>query len=539
MNQLVSDPQLVIKRYNPRGTTFVHCLICSTAPKNAENRYREDVSSNYSLDSLNQIKAALKKFIESNWQNSGDKILEKISIVLDIHGFNVSLASLKKNTYASLEKIFESEQTGKSSDKFILFINFSWTSEQVLKSQFFAWFQAMPIVLRIFLIGAVVLVFSFWSNLLHSLGWFLVGLVLCLVTLRLAVYFRDRDRAANYGVFDAIELVRWLHVILEDILDEKTTHSPEENKHLESKKFFGAANLSFISHSMGCFVATQAIRVLSDVFDSSAIKRWKAYSSDGPFGGIKTERTAEAKTTEELQKIGDLFRLKSLVLASPDIPIWAITTGRSNFLRTCLRRFDEAYLFTNDADMVLRLASTVANYFVFPSASRIGGYRLGNLTFTGERSYGVIRLNAVDLGVRAFVRNIKLTDKPFCSQNTVYQSFTVVDCTDYQDKSVTGSESFGRRLSVLTANNSVANLLNYILTAFCHFLGIGQIDSHGGYFRGQFCLEMLYALALYGKDITQAQFERKYDMAWEQQLKKHQVAWIETSNDESGNAAKA
>jgi hypothetical protein len=363
--------------------------------------------------------------------------------------------------------------------------------------------------------------------------------MLCLAVLRLTVYFRDRDRAANYGVFDAIELVRWLHVILEDILDEKTGHSPEESKRLNSNEFFGIANLSFISHSVGCFVATQAIRILSDVFDPSAINRWKAYSSDGPFGATKTECPSEANIDKELQKIGNLFSLKSLVLVSPDIPIWAITSGRSNFLRTCLRRFKEAYLFTNDADMLLSLASTVANYFVFPSASRIGGSRLGNLTFTEDREYGEINLDATKLGVRAFTRNIKLTDKPFCSQNTVYQAFTVVDCTDYKDQLVTDSESWGRRLSVLTGNNSVTNLLNYILTAFSHFLGIRRIDSHGGYFRGQFYLELLYALALYGKDITQTQFERKYGMAWDLQLKKHQVAWIQTSDYESGNAAKA
>jgi hypothetical protein len=461
-------------------------------------------------------------------------------LILDIHGFNVPLANLEKNTYAPLAKKFESDTSGKSFDDFVLFINFSWPSEQVITSQFIAWFQSMPLMLWIFLIGAMALAFLFWSNLLYSLGLVLVGLVICLIFLRLAVYFRDRDRATNYGVFDAVELVRWLHVILQEILDEKTAHFVQENERLKSNpEFFGTANLSFIAHSMGCFVATQAIRVLSDVFDPSAIERWKTYSSDGPFGGIKTEWPAEAEEIAELQKIGNFFRLKSLILASPDIPIWAITTGRSNFLRTCLRRFDEAYLFTNDADMVLRLASTVANYFIFPSASRVGGYRLGNLTFTGNRSYGVINLDATELGVRAFARNIKLIEKPFCSQNTVYQSFTVVDCTDYRDKLVTGSGSLGRRLSVLTTNNSVANLLNYVLTAISHFLGIGQIDSHGGYFRGQFCLDLLYALTLYGKDITQAQFEKKYDIGWDQQLKKHQIAWIQTSDDEGNNAAKA
>jgi hypothetical protein len=539
MNQLETNPQLVIKRYNPNGTTFAHCLICSTAPKNAESRYREDLSPEDSLDQLNQIKEVLRKFIESNWKNTGEDVLKKISIILDIHGFNVPLENLEKNTYEPLVKKFKLDISNKNFTDFVLFINFSWPSEKVIISQFLAWIQAMPLMLRIFLVGAVALAVLFWSNSLYSLGLVLVGLLLCLVFLRLAVYFRDRDRATNHGVFDAVELVRWLHEILQEILFEKA-NSPEEKERLKSNpEFFGTANLSFIAHSMGCFVATNTIRVLSDVFDPSAIKRWKTHSSDGPFGGIKTECPAEADEIAGLQKIGNFFRLKSLILASPDIPIWAITTGRSNFLRTCLRRFDEAYLFTNDADMVLRLASSVANYFVFPSASRIGGYRLGNLTCTGDRSYGVINLDATELGVRAFTRSIRLIDKPFSSQNAVYQSFTVVDCTDYQDKLVTGSGSLGRRLSVLTANNSVANLLNYILTAISHFLGIGQIDSHGGYFRGQYCLDLLYSLALYGKNITKNQFEKKLELSWDQQLKNHQIAWIQTCDDEGGNATKA
>jgi hypothetical protein len=536
MNKLVAKPQLIIKRYQENGKTFAHCLICSTAPKNAESKYREDISASYSLDFLTNLKTVLKQFIEEHWQDSGKNILNKISIVLDIHGFNVPLASLEKNTYEPLLKKFELDTRGKSFDDFVLFINFSWPSEQVLMSQIIAWLQAMPLMLWILL--AMALAFLFGSKLLYSFGLVLVGLVLCLVFLRLIVYFRDRDRATNYGVFDAVELVRWLHVLLQDILDEKMANSVAEHKDLETDpNFFGAANLSFIAHSMGCFVATQTIRVLSDVFDPSAIQRWKNASSDGPFGGLEAECQVKSEEIAGLQKIGNLFRLKSLILASPDIPIWAITTGRSNFLRTCLRRFDEAYLFTNDADMVLRSASTVANYFIFPSASRAGGYRLGNLTFTGKRSYGLIDLGDTVLGVRAFFRNINLTEKPFSSQNTVYKSFTIADCTDYQDDLVDRSDAWGRRLSVLTANNSAANLLNYLLTATSQFLGIGQIDSHGGYFRGKFCLDLLYSLALYGKEMTQANFENP--IQWDQQLKKHQIAWIQTSDGKGKNSIQA
>lgn len=534
--KIVSDPQLIVKRCNSSNASFIHCLICSTAPKNAENKLREDlqpIDLDNSLASLAEIKQALQQFIKAHWDRSGENVLDKIRIVLDIHGFNVPLVSLEKNSYEPLVKKFKSDSKDQTFDDFVLFINFSWPSERVIFSQIYDWFLAMPLILWVLLIGAIALASLVWTHLLYPLGLILVGLTLALILLRLAVYFRDRDRASNYGVFDAVELVRWIHRILEEILIEQTVAAPEISYLKSNPAFFGTVSLSFIAHSMGCFVATQTIRVLSDVFDPAASNHWKETTA-GPFGGMKVVAPVVADGITDLQKIGNFFRLKSLILASPDIPIWAITTGRANFLRTCLRRFEEAYLFTNDADMVLRLASTVANYFIFPSNSRIGGYRLGNLTCTGTRLYGEVKLDATGLGIRAFSKNLNLADKPFASLAAgVYQSFTVVDCTDYQDVPVTGVGKSQRWLSFLTANNSSSNSLNYFLTACCHFLGIGRIDSHGGYFRGKFCLDLLYALALYGENSAREKCREKYKLEWHQLFQQHQIAWIQTKHSKN------
>jgi hypothetical protein len=533
MNQLARNPQLVIKRYSQNGTAFAHCLVCSTAPKNAESRYREDLSTDYSdsLQSLNQLKSALKAFVQSQWQESGKNILKKISIVIDIHGFNTPLKVFEKDTYDLLEQKFQADSSGQIFDDFVIFINFSWPSEAVFTSQWLDWARAMPLLLQILLIGAILLVALSWPSLLYSLGLILGSLVFCLVAQRWIVYFRDRDRAANFGVFDAVELVRWLHVILQEILHEQATPSAETTDYLRRNPiFFGTVNLSFIAHSMGCFVTTQMIRILSDVFDSSAIQRWRNHSSDGPFGGSETEFPPSAEEMAELKRIGNFFTLKSLVLASPDIPIWAMTTGRSNFLRACLRRFEAAYLFTNNADMVLRLASTLANYFIFPSASRLGGYRLGNLTIIRHRTYGVNSFDTTELGIRAFIGGIGLADKPFYSQNDIYRAFRIVDCTDYKDKLATTIKgATQRRLSVLTANTPITNLLNYILTPVWQLLKIGQMDSHGGYFRGQFCLSLLYALALYDQKTAQQKLCGAPEN-WDRQLKLYQIAWVQTTD---------
>ena len=99
--------------------------------------------------------------------------------------------------------------------------------------------------------------------------------------------------------------------------------------------------------------------------------------------------------------------LDQLILVAADIPVWAITTGRSNYLASCLRRFHDTVLFVNDADMVLRLAP----------------------------------------------------------------------------------------------------------------LRIGQIDSHGGYFRGRFCLDLLYEIALRG---IPAEQKRRLEIHAEQ--KQHRIS---------------
>ena len=538
MNKKESKPQLALKRYEENKKTFAHCLICSTAPINAESHYRDDLSSKVSLDSsypIADIKLVLRNFFKEKWGESGKDVLNKISIVLDIHGFNVPFKNCEDN-YERLAEKFKADVAKKNIEDFedfVLFINFSWPSEKIVKSKFTEWLdpiQTMPFLLRIVLITGIFTAF-FWSNPLSSLALILVGMVVCLIFLRLAVYFRDRDRAANYGVFDAVELVRWMQVILDEILLEL---DPQANERLKlCPDFYGRANLSFIAHSVGCFVATHTIRVLSDVFDRDAIKRWKKISPDGPFGE-NTKPIESKEKDKDLQNLGDFFKLKTLVIASPDIPIWAITTKRSNFLQSCLRRFNGVYLFTNDADMILRLASTAANYFMFPSNSHAGGYRLGNLTITQEREYGILNLGNDALGIRGLTHNIPLKDEPFDCEVDISKSFTIVDCTDCKDILVDADSSASpkRILSAFTANNSFMTLLNYILTAIKHFSGICKVDSHGGYFKGKFCLDLIYSLALYGKSADRD----KCNENWKQELENHQIAWVEASDDWDCNA---
>ncbi|MCA1990517.1 MAG: hypothetical protein LDL41_00495 [Coleofasciculus sp. S288] len=113
-----------------------------------------------------------------------------------------------------------------------------------------------------------------------------VSIILALILLRLSTYFRDNYRATNYGVPDLVELIRQLDLAVVQMRQSKGRPTNEPR-----------IKLSFIGHSMGCFVVTNTIRILSDVFDPPSINKTP---------------TAE---------IGNVFCLERLILVAPDIPV--------------------------------------------------------------------------------------------------------------------------------------------------------------------------------------------------------------------------
>ncbi len=357
-----------------------------------------------------------------------------------------------------------------------------------------------------------------WQQVILSLGLILFGfgftLIFTLVGLRLATYFRDQYRATNYAVMDMVELVRQMDQAIlkagewQGIQESnwKLTADPQLTEKQRVK-------LNILGHSMGCFVATQAIRILSDVFDPLAIEE----SPDS--------------------KLGKTLCLGRLVLAAADIPTESIMPGRSNVLKSSLRRCEEAYLFTNEGDLALRIASTAANYFSFPSRSRFFGYRLGNVTakhFSDREQYQNYNLDASQYGIVNSVtappaaqvlrplydnleirssnqehRNLKELnslplrdpDEPF-SPEALVNRFTVFDCTDYQDYKLE-PESSPQPTDVLqpivsrALRQAALNLLDYVRLSIDFFI-TKHIDTHGGYFQGQFSQQLMYELSLLG-----------------------------------------
>ena len=92
----------------------------------------------------------------------------------------------------------------------------------------------------------------------------------------------------------------------------------------------------------------------------------------------------------------------------------------------------------------------------------------------------------------------------------------VIDCTDYDDG--------GRYLSAFTARNAAQRFFNYAATLLMMLaspLKISKIDSHGGYFQGKFCMNLLYELALYGDGNPEQELS-----ATDEKLRQHQISWI-------------
>jgi alpha-beta hydrolase superfamily lysophospholipase len=198
---------------------------------------------------------------------------------------------------------------------------------------------------------------------------FMAIVPITLFLIRVIVYFRDVYRATTYGVPDLVDIIR--------LIDGRL-----ETKFKVVGRTGSRADLSFIGHSMGGFVVTNAVRILSDVFSPATKPKTRATGVIAP---------EDDPLREEGSEIGKAFRLKRLVCVSPDIPAEALITGRANTLHSSLSRFEEAHLFSNEADEVLANISTTANNMVF--ASVMSAYwRSGGITKGGDARSVATRL---------------------------------------------------------------------------------------------------------------------------------------------------
>lgn len=460
-------------------------------------------------------------------------------LVITVHGYNTNRRGVEA-WYKNIFKYINRHDEAIQAKAHHVFIGYRWPSENVKLSRLPEALLALPPLPRDLLVAGILgfvlllvvqaLAFgvTLWGWVVSALLGLLTALGLlmfALVVLRLVVYFRDNYRANNFGVLDLVELLRQIdHALVQRTAEEmfpgmaKASPADQAKAMAQAQSYWGRRSrnkvkLSFIGHSMGAFVVTNVVRILSDVFDSNSVN--KRPDSD----------------------VGDVFRLERLVLASPDIPVLTIITSRANFLVSSLRRFSESYLLSSEGDIALRIASTAANYIAFPSRTQSRGYRLGNVSIKNpsgtHADYGLFNLPhleqdfPLDLPIGVALAQAQdrvmevlfLTFQRFQSQGvvtlaslfqeqtsgssnqaTIADLFTYFDCTDYMDVRYNPADNTcdAQPMGLLTRakGKPVLKSLDYFLLTLDY--ATGKRDVHGGYFQGQFSQQLVYGLAFLG-----------------------------------------
>lgn len=542
-------------------------VVTSSAPYNTDDKVTPEAAAENSVDLADRGILAIAQDLHRIKTNP--TICEPPQLVIAVHGYNTSEAGIGK-WYHDIFRYAAQNDKHIRKQKNLVFVGYRWSSEQIRPDKLWDNLKALPDVPRNLLIaGLFLLGFCFGDivvevarsleiisyppitvTLLNALfsrftrgdislavklleafliigAELLFGLVLMvplavavLLLLRLTVYFRDVYRAINFAVPDLTEFIRQLEKTLLDLEDSSNSLAyavPVDA--LQQEKQSGSlprerVNLSFIGHSMGGLVITNVVRILSDVFDRYSIAQRPS------------------------SKIGETLRLGRLILASPDIPLLSIVSSRANGLASSLRRFDEAYLFSSEGDLALKLASTAANYISFPSAHHHHGHRLGSLALRDDaHGKGIINLDSFDnytldktLGeaVREDKYDILKCLVTACGpskEGVHYQSlkklfadehrtqpdatladlFTFFDCTHYKDYALKAMRTSGMNerskdeVGLLTRANAESTYLtprDYV----CLFADMarGKRDVHGGYFRGVYSRELIYQMAFLG-----------------------------------------
>lgn len=476
-------------------------FVASTAPLNVENKLQID--SQIESDNLNKIITKIYEKIINNPQD------ESAEIVIAIHGYNMRENSVEEWHQDILEYINKDSYIKDKKDKTI-FIGYRWPSETIANQELrSSIIKSMPYPLQWMGITGIFLTVLFTllipATILAILPLLIASLllfvVITLALLKETVYFRDAYRANNFGVSDLVELIRQIDARIFNLACEAEERDKESYVWPNERRI----KLTFIAHSMGGFVTTNTVRILSDVFDIHSIGKLDIDDSEKQPQG----------------NIGNVFCLERLILVAPDISIETIIWSRANFLRSSLRRFKEAYLFSNEGDLALRLASPIANYFTFPAKTRNQGYRLGNVAIQNTNKYGILNFSEdiqspelcqsslPYLFISSFdsktscLKNLQDNLKKQDSQKSenVADIFTYFDCTDYKDKTDYPDKQ-GQIVKVVCLRKSKKHHLSfwdYFLTMKGYFFRKnGYIDVHAGYFKGEFTKKAIYRIAFLG-----------------------------------------
>jgi pimeloyl-ACP methyl ester carboxylesterase len=470
-------------------------FIESTAPNNFDDKGEALPAPDHCVD-LGDPRQAIERIAETLARQDAPKL------VITVHGFN-SPRDAVLNTYA---QSFQSVNGDKAlHDRGVVCVGYRWPSER-MGTPWRSGFAASPIFLLLTLCAALASVYfvnfvlelcevaRIVRMLITAVTAFMAVIPITLYLLRLIVYFRDGYRATTYGVPDLVDIIR----LLDDALAKQQT---------QMGKTKVRADLSFIGHSMGGYVVTNVVRILTDVFSPAAMTAMKAMTAGENVLGTHADDI-------ERSYIGKAFRLRRLVLVSPDIPAEVLLSGRANALRSSLIRFQEAHLFSNEGDEVLLDISTTANFFSLPTKQRKFGFRLGNVGVLTE--WGItkgVSLDKLRVGSQTLSQLYAALDAAQ-TEDGFAQRLTYFDCTDSIEngEGVVTNARRGESCDLSTAGH---------LRLLWLYVTQGRPDVHSGYFAPGFVGQLIYRFACIGYGDSEQAYGQ-FD-AFSAECKAHQV----------------
>ena len=253
-------------------------FIESTAPDNVEQRV--DPGGN-PPDGLKLVDPdlAVKHIAEALTPENDPEV--DANLVVMVHGFNTPRDAALK-FYAKALAALESDKDKLFGDaaRRTVCVGYRWPSEEigsVLRNSLSA-LPALPLIILVVSLAAIALCVWVLAAVLKLVGLvetdlarhlltaaeavcgLLIVAIIVLALLRAIVYFRDVYRATNYGVPDLVEVIRQIdREAVRRLMDLRGGAAQSGRRRIA---------LSFVGHSMGGLIVTNAIRVLSDVFGS-------------------------------------------------------------------------------------------------------------------------------------------------------------------------------------------------------------------------------------------------------------------------------
>ena len=548
-----SQPLFRIKKHETSSNGFQAYWIESSAPLNVDDKEEKAADEMDRGDPV--LKAAWKKLKDMPDPDEAIKEIadylngcENPQLVISIHGFN-NPAPVVLDRYTKAFHYLSGDPSIMDRAGLVC-IGYRWPSEKIAGPRS-SILDAAPRGL-IWVFGVALAMLGTGAglsaprarplpgrnalhSLLYALGSLLVAVPFTAFLMRISAYFRDAYRAVNYGVPDLLDFIRRLD---KAVGKEHTTTSIRPTG--------SRIKLSFIGHSMGAFVVTNLVRILSDVFSPESMTN--SASDSASSSAVAVGKTGDKDEQKKLHWIGNVYTLERLVLVSPDIPAETLLQGRANFLQVSLGRFREAYLFSNEGDEALRLISTIANYFSFPTTDRKFGYRLGNVNIMkppppGRPEYGIVNLKRLrderpsgetclppgtpwteaqqflcdlgvgnstlaylNTGVTTTTEDDRAADDGDHKESPLPARFTYFDCTDYIDSWVRTDGREGKVMPIMTFAKRKASLSDWdhfrLLCSYLFSHRADKPDGHSGYFSAPFTQCLIYRLSCLGLEDT-------------------------------------